>query len=218
MSRIATIALALTVFVSALAPSLATAAPPAAHAMKAARLMMEPMPTPAPTVAAVTRALAARRKASLAAFRAYVRAGVYPTNTYRPHLLNVWRDAAGHFCAAATMVRARGASTLADEAADHGNVPRRADATDGPLVGWVLTSGLTQAEVVDTERPFVPAPPAPHAVAAKRTAAEQEPRRLARLYKQIEARLVAAQKRSLRAAATLLVKTRPDLALALVNG
>lgn len=53
----------------------------------------------APSRAAVRAALAARRAHNLAAFRAYVKAGVYPHNYVRTGPLNVWLDPQGHLCA-----------------------------------------------------------------------------------------------------------------------
>ena len=47
-------------------------------------------------------ALAARRQQSLDRFLAYREGRVYPINTFDAGLQHVWRDDAGHLCAAAT--------------------------------------------------------------------------------------------------------------------
>src|SRR5262245_40855859 len=56
--------------------------------------------------------LAANRAANLQRFRAYQQAGVFPHNTYTDGKLNVWIDADGHICAAATIIKASGQGAL----------------------------------------------------------------------------------------------------------
>ena len=54
---------------------------------------------------AVKAKLIEQRAANIERFRAYYKARIYPSNVYKPGLLNVWRDQDGHFCAAATIMR-----------------------------------------------------------------------------------------------------------------
>ena len=162
--------------------------------------------------------LASNRAANLARFRDYQRAGVFPSNTYTPGALNVWRDADGHLCAAATIINASGSTTLVDETARDHNFIRLADVTDGPLMAWILTSGLTQAEIVAIQEPFLPVvdepqPLEPTVVDAKLRQAEN--RRLIAKYKAVDAMIVKGTQKSLDAAADLIVK-RPDLAAKLM--
>ena len=79
--------------------------------------------------------------ANLARFRAYQRKGELPSNTYAAGQLNVWRDEAGHLCAAATIINASGAVALVEQVAEESNFIRLADVTSGPLMDWILTSG-----------------------------------------------------------------------------
>ena len=107
----------------------------------------------APSRAAVRSALAARRAHNLAAFRAYAKAGVYPHNFVRPGPLNVWRDADGHLCAAATMIDRDGKHDLVADTATKANHIRLLDVTDGALLDWMLTSGLTIEEIDRIQAP-----------------------------------------------------------------
>lgn len=101
----------------------------------------------APTRKAVREALAKRREHNQSAFHAYVTRGMYPHNTYRTGPLNVWRDAEGHLCAAATMISKDGHDELALATAKINNNIRLLDVVDGPLLDWMLTSGFTIEEI-----------------------------------------------------------------------
>ena len=139
--------------------ALAPVADAVADAGKADR-PIEPDAFAAPAVlrdrATVRAMLAVVRAHNLAAFHAYAAAGVYPSNIYTDGELNVWRDDDGHFCAAATMIRASGEIALTDRVADQTNNIKLGDVTQGPLMDWMLTSGLTQDEVALIQRPFNP--------------------------------------------------------------
>jgi len=160
--------------------------------------------------AALRAKLIENRAANLERFRAYRKAGVYPSNVYTRGLANVWRDQDGHYCAAATIIRASGQEALVARVAEQDNFIKLAD----------VTSGLTQAEVALIQRPFqpvarrpVPQPERPVPVDADLRAAET--RRLAALYAEIEAKLVARQKGSIEQALDRLMQ-RPQLAAALL--
>jgi hypothetical protein len=165
--------------------------------------------------ASVRAALIQRRAANLAAFRAYRTAGVYPSNTFQDKSLNVWRDQDGHLCAAATMINASGETELVQRVGDQNNNLRLADVTTGPLMDWILTSGLTQAEIVAIQLPFMPVnegPPSPQrrvAIDAGKRRAETQ--RLARRYAQTERTLRAQSRASLERAVDALM-ARPQLA------
>jgi hypothetical protein len=156
--------------------------------------------------------LAAARAENLARFRAYQRKGVFPSNTYVDGELNVWRDEAGHLCAAATIMNASGATLLVEQVAGDNNFIRLADVTSGPLLDWILTSGLTQAEIVAIQRPFSPVmrrPPVEPApapvVAVDPTLRRAEDLRLAHKYRGIEAMIVKNQQASLELAVDRLM-------------
>ncbi len=168
--------------------------------------------------AAVRAKLLEQRAANLARFRAYRTAGSYPSNVYTPGLANVWRDQDGRYCAAATIIRASGQGALVATIAGENNFIKLADVTSGPLLDWILTSGLTQAELALIQRPFMPVtrrpeiqPEQPIVVDAGLRAAET--RRLAKLYAEIDAKLVASRDASVERATDRLMQ-HPELAAA----
>jgi len=201
------------------APAMAYAPPPAQG------IMMRPS-TAGVSRAAVRAKLAEMRAANIARFHAYRTAKVYPSNTYLPGSLNVWRDEEGHLCAAATIINASGETQLVQETASTNNFIRLADVTEGPLLSWIVTSGLTQEELVAIQVPFMgvaPSENAPYemprppriAIDAKKKAAETA--RLATRYRRTEAALARATKRSLDLATDRLL-ANPDLARKFLDG
>src|SRR5258706_6121668 len=116
-----------------------------------------PMPilVKAPTREEVRTALQARRENNLAAFRAYRKGGVYQHNFVRSGPLNVWMDAEGHLCAAATMIDKDGKHDLVLDTAKTNNQIRLLDVTDGVLLDWMLTSGLTIEEIDRIQAPMI---------------------------------------------------------------
>lgn len=165
--------------------------------------------------ATVRSKLAEQRAANLARFRAYQQAGVFPSNTFDSRKLNVWTDADGHLCAAATIINASGKIDLVQRVAEQSNFIRLADVKQGPLMDWILTSGLTQAEIAAIQEPFMPVYREEPVVEPKLRAAENA--RLIKKYKQVTASIVKNQTRSLDVAVDRLMK-RQDLAWQLVNG
>lgn len=231
MSRLAiALTLVATLTSSALAaPTFAKPPPPVAmHAADpiTAPVAIAPAEARAPmrvvSRAEVRAKLLANRKANLERFRAYQAKGVFPSNVYSKHLLNVWLDQDGNFCAAATIIRASGNEALVDQVAEDNNFIRLANVRSGPVMDWILTSGLTQAELVAIQKPFRPVTMQPQrepdsqlAIDSKRRA--RETARLKKLYTQVEAMIVKQQKRSLEAAVDRLMK-QPQLAWTLVHG
>ncbi len=164
----------------------------------------------------VRAALIVRRDANLAAFRAYQRARVFPSNTYQTKKLNVWRDEAGHLCAAATIIYKSGATALVNRVAEQTNFIKLGEVTSGPLMDWILTSGFTQAEIAMIQEPFNPVVERPARPVVQPDLRAAETMRLARLYKEIDAKLVNSAQASLDAAVTRLMK-KPQLAWDLVD-
>jgi hypothetical protein len=161
--------------------------------------------------AAVRAALVRARARNLAAFRAYRAKGVFPSNTFKPGKLNVWRDADGHLCAAATIIFASGQIELVNQVAEQTNFIRLADVEQGPLMDWILTSGLTQDEIAAIQAPFVPVvdepklePAQPLLVDAKLRKAEDA--RLRAIYAKVDRMIVKSQKKSLELATDRLMK------------
>ena len=185
------------------------------HQMRRAPIHDDMYALPALTRDAVREALLEARHRNLDFFRAYEKAGVFPSNIYQPNKLNVWRDAAGHVCAAATIIRASGMTDLVDRVADQNNFIRLADVSQGPLMDWILTSGFTQDEIAMIQEPFDPvtephvAPSQPIVVDARLRAAENA--RLRAKYTQVERALVKNEKRNIELAVDRLMQ-HPDLA------
>jgi hypothetical protein len=165
--------------------------------------------------ATVRAKLAEARASNLARFRAYQMAGVFPSNTFDTRKLNVWRDADGHLCAAATIINASGMTDLVKRVADQNNFIRLADVKQGPLMDWILTSGFTQDEISAIQEPYMPVYREQPVVEPDLKTAENA--RLIKKYKQVDARIVKNQKKSLELAVDRLMK-RQDLAWKLVNG
>lgn len=200
------------------APSFAQPPPSMPVSMQSDAAMMR---VPA-TRAEVRAMLIQNRAANLARFHAYQQKGSFPSNVYTASALNVWRDPDGKFCAAATIIRASGQTALVDQIAEDDNFIRLGTVTSGPMMDWILMSGLTQAELALIQRPFMPVAGRPSVddpmtVAVNPSMRAKEDARLAKLYTQIEATLVKNQKRSLDAAVDRLMK-RPQLAWQLVHG
>lgn len=178
------------------------------------------MPPPADIAPiAVTRAqvrakLVQARAANLQRFRAYQAKGVFPSNTFDSRKLNVWMDADGHLCAAATIINASGQSALVQKVAEQSNFIRLADVRQGPLMDWILTSGLTQQEIAAIQEPFMPVYREQPVVEPDLRSAENQ--RLMRKYKQVESQIVKNQNKSLDVAVDRLMNNQA-LAWKLVN-
>jgi hypothetical protein len=162
-----------------------------------------------PSRAEVRAALAKRRAHNVAAFHAYWTAGVYPHNSYRVGPLNVWRDENGHFCAAATMIDKDGQHELAEQTGNTNVNIRLLDVTSGPLLDWMLTSGLTIEDIDMIQAPAI----MPQRVDAQTLAVEDA--KLKKGYIATEKYLAKHAAEDLDIATTRLMD-HPDLARALV--
>jgi hypothetical protein len=188
----------------------------------------EPQPAilPMPVVdrAKVRAKLASNRAANLARFRAYQAKGVFPSNVYSSKKLNVWLDEDGNYCAAATIIQMSGNDELVAQTAEDNNFIKLGDVTQGALMDWILTSGLTQAEIAAIQEPFMPvgggvrfpmpieAPP-PVIITKRKT----EDKRLGKKYSQVEAQIVKHREKSLDLATDRLMQN-PALAAQLLAG
>jgi hypothetical protein len=121
---------------------------------------LPPTAAPAPAAASTTdhteawRALLMSRRAThIARLQAYADAGVFPKNTEFPGMTNVFLDAEGRPCAMAALIQQSGDRALVAETARHNNHVRLVHVTDGPLLAWIVTSGLTQEEVAMVQVP-----------------------------------------------------------------
>jgi len=163
--------------------------------------------------AAVRAKLLEQRATNLASFRAYVQRGVFPSNTYRNGKLNVWIDEAGNLCAAATMINDSGLGDLVARVGEQTNFIRLRDVSQGPLMDWMLMSGLTQAEIVAIQEPgFMVRQrdqmkmPEPSPVLVDANLRKAEDLRLARRYKQVNAMIAKNTKVSIEVAVDRLMK------------
>ena len=104
------------------------------------------MPAPqAPTNA--TAELAGRRAQIISWLHDYSVAGVYPTDAIgRP--MSVFVDDKGIRCPMAELIHKSGRDDLVDAVKRENNAVRLADVHTGPLHDWMLSSGLTQEEIV----------------------------------------------------------------------
>lgn len=170
--------------------------------------------------AQVRAALAKARATNLAAFRAYQKKGVFPNNTFTGGKANVWLDAAGNYCAAATIIKMSGQDALVAQVAEQNNFIRLGDVKQGPLMDWMLTSGFTQDEIALIQEPFMPVmrepAVAPQPILVDNKLRKAEDRRLRATYKSVDKRLIKQQKQSLDRATDRLMK-RPHLAWQLLD-
>jgi hypothetical protein len=163
LRRLATLALSLSLATTALvspaaARSFARAPEAADEPARAARIVRLPDETPRISPAArakLGKILRAHRAKNVAAFTAYAKRGVYPHNYLTQDSLNVWIDQDGHMCAAATMIFKSGAKKLVRKVGAEQNNIKLGEVTEGPLMDWILVSGLTQTEVATIQEPFM---------------------------------------------------------------
>ncbi|HUQ02234.1 MAG TPA: hypothetical protein VM261_07030 [Kofleriaceae bacterium] len=157
--------------------------------------------------ARLKKLLAARRARNVKAFTAYVANQRYPENHIVDGEINIWIDDEGRRCAAAQMIWASGAKVLVEQQAAEDNLIRLANVTEGPLLDWILTSGLTHDEVVLIQRPFRRPP---HEVDTLIDARAQIRAEMTRKYQGILAELARTTDDSLDAAVDTLME-HPDL-------
>lgn len=119
--------------------------------------IVRPIETPAPRIdrAALRAALATRRQDMVARFLGYRENRVYPVNTFTDGYGHVWLDAQGNLCAAATLISADWGRAASERVAGENNFLQLADVHDGPLLAWMLTSGLTHHEIVAIQAPGI---------------------------------------------------------------
>lgn len=212
MSRVRSLlaSLALATAAAACAPAVHSAAPTTPAAAPAAA------PEAAPQVeidrAALRAKLATRRAQTFARFLAYRDARVYPVNQLPGGgFRHVWVDAGGNLCAAATLVSQDwGREVALRIGAD--NVELRLADAEGELLDWVLTTGMTQAELVAIQVPGF-AGRRPELIQPR----EREIERLYQLYVDVERQVRSLWDKNLDLAVDALMK-RPELAREVLAG
>ena len=162
--------------------------------------------------AEVRAKLAERRKIMIERFLAYREARVYPWNRsgmLRP--AHIWIDDFGNLCAAATLISGDWgrASTAKVGELDRAIVLAMIKLSKkGELADWMLTSGLTHAEIV-----AIQVPP----MGADEVMRPREIERLYAMYTDAERQLRTLNDENLDLATDALMK-RPDLARILISG
>jgi hypothetical protein len=98
------------------------------------------------TAAADPTDLATQREIALQRLHAYRLAAEFPLDAQgRPQ--SMFRDAQGRLCAMASLIDSSGRHDLVDAVARTNNKLKLADVHAGPLLDWMLHSGLTQEEI-----------------------------------------------------------------------
>lgn len=113
--------------------------------------------------AALRARLGERRAEMFQRFLAYREARQYPLSP-GPGRQHIWIDARGFLCAAATMISVDWGRDATIAAVDGKLDVRLADVHAGAIADWMLTSGLTQHELVAIQVPgfeYEPEPQAP---------------------------------------------------------
>lgn len=161
--------------------------------------------------ASVRAQLALRRAEMIKRFLAYREARMYPWNfagTLRPK--HLWFDDLGNLCAAATLISADWGRESTMKVGEKERGIALAKITKGELADWMLTSGLTHAEIV-----AIQVPPMDTGPDEMRRLDEVE--RLHAMYTDVERQLNALYDENLELATDRLM-ARPDLAFAFMRG
>jgi len=135
---------------------LALALSTAAHASVAMELVdeeTEQVAGPTDHTDAWRSYLTDRRNQQIARLEAYADAGVFPLNNDSPGLVNIFMDEEGRRCAMANLIWQDGNRGLVKRTARTNNALLLGEVEDGPLMDWILTSGLTQDEVAFVQEP-----------------------------------------------------------------
>jgi hypothetical protein len=122
----------------------------------------------------VREALATHRKLEIERLHAYAAAGQFPHNTPPVNQPHMFKDSTGRLCAVASLIHQDGHDDIVDSVASTHNGLVVSEEKSGPVIDWVLTSGLTQDEVARIQRPAPMLRP-PQPVAALGLAAKLAP-------------------------------------------
>ena len=124
----------------------ATAPTPSAAEPEIAAIPPLPAAPPAPDRVAIRAQLADHRAAQIAHLHAYRERRQFPYDSInaRPH---IFRDPRGRLCAVANLIEADGRHELVEATVHENNSLEIANVHTGPMLSWVITSGLTQEEL-----------------------------------------------------------------------
>jgi hypothetical protein len=113
-------------------------------------------PTPPDPDAALRSQLAAHRQQQIERLHAYAVTGQFPHNLTSPDSIHIFRDADGRYCAVANLVHQDGRDELVEATVRDRNDLAIHDVHDGPMMAWILESGLTKEELERIQFPSVP--------------------------------------------------------------
>jgi hypothetical protein len=94
----------------------------------------------------VRKILASRRQKHVENLRSYREGGRFPWNGYQQAITPIFIDANGVHCAVGHLIQQSDQEDLAVKISKENNTVRVSDVKSGPLVDWILSSGLTQEE------------------------------------------------------------------------
>ncbi len=103
--------------------------------------------------------LLGRRQVQSQRLQEYSLYGVFPTNKDFPEKTPYFVDAKGTPCAVANLMVEDGQKDLVQAIAKKNNQVRVKDVKDGPLIDWILRSGLTQEECARIQPTYGPQTP-----------------------------------------------------------
>lgn len=159
--------------------------------------------------AAVRAKLAERRANTIRNFIAYRDAMIYPMNELPGGgFRHVWFDSQGNLCAAATLISKDWGKDATIRAGSADKEMKMADVKSGPILDWLLTSGMTRAEIVAIQVPGWQYEP---------TARDQEVNRLYQIYVDVERQIKSLAEQNLDLATDELMK-HPALARDVLAG
>ena len=209
MSRVRTLFASLALTSTLLACSVPHADARSARPVPVAPIKIKPSSQDALRVH-VKKALTERRKLTIERFLAYREARVYPINSKVPGAGHVWLDELGNLCAAATIIAQDWGRAASEAVARENNNIALASVTEGELYNWILTSGLTKAEIVSIQVPGWQG-------GGEELFRSQEVQRLYTLYLDVERQIRSLDKHNLELAVDALMK-HPELARDLIAG
>lgn len=159
--------------------------------------------------AALRAKLAERRAVTFNNFLAYRDAMVYPINELPGGgVRHVWRDNNGNLCAAATLISKDWGRDAAIRVGKQNVELKLADIKAGPVLDWMLTSGMTRSELVAIQLPGHMDMP---------TERELEINRMFSIYQDVERQVRSLDQQNLDLATDELMK-HPALARQLLDG
>jgi hypothetical protein len=106
------------------------------------------VPPAEPDRTAIRAQLAEHRAAQIAHLHAYGEKRQFPNHTTAAPSVHIFRDPQGRLCAVANLIETDGRHDLVEATVRDNNALAIADIHGGPVMKWIVTSGLTQEELV----------------------------------------------------------------------